>query len=172
MKGDRSIILVARDLGGLVCANALSQQDANTTVVNNVRGIVFFETPFEGKTAVRWAKAATELPALRGLKMPSNLKERSWKLVNVNKEFVDFLESRKRLTRTQYFYGMYAPSTPLTDDDLVEVTDGNWREISFHLAQWIKEFGTKSTKREENRVSIGITKTFIRVYYKIILTFV
>lgn len=117
---------------------------------------MFFETPFEGKAAARWAKVARDLPALGGLKLPNNLRERSGKLVDVNKGLLDFLEARKELLRIQYFYRTYEAATPLPDDDLVEVTDDGWGEVAVQLTQWIKEFGTPPAKREESGAGVSM----------------
>ncbi|KAF4546030.1 SesB-related regulatory protein [Lasiodiplodia theobromae] len=164
--GDRPIILVARDLGGLVCANALSKQDADPAVVNNIRGLAFFETPFEGKTAARWAKAAQDLFAFDGSNMPSNLKERTWKLIGVNNEFLEFLKPRNEHLQIQCFYKMYASSPLLSEDELVEIASENWDEISSQLAQWIKEFGTPPAKPEDAPVPPGSAVVGDTNYYK------
>ncbi|KAK2471362.1 hypothetical protein H9L39_17593 [Fusarium oxysporum f. sp. albedinis] len=150
---DNPIIFVARDLGGLICANALSLHDANKHIIDNTCGLVFLETPFEGMVNAVWATVAEALPVLRGSTKPDDLEGRSQKLISINENFLQFLKYRRSPIKIECFYHKHPTRVPLPDLNPHKVSDNKFGNISDILTKWIiKELA--SPAEDENRVSV------------------
>ncbi|KAK0371172.1 hypothetical protein CLIM01_11473 [Colletotrichum limetticola] len=158
----RSIIFVARDLAGLVCANALSHDGV---VVSNTRGLVFIDTPFEGN-ALKWTKVAKELPVFQGLNIPSNLKERSSKLIEVHKKLLEYLGTKREdPLAIRYFCensDIFTPSTLYSSDALEEISDESYEIVAQVLREWVDELSKTPPKSQGSATAaiLIITKRF------------
>ncbi|KAI1775410.1 hypothetical protein F4818DRAFT_441506 [Hypoxylon cercidicola] len=85
----RPLFFVAHSLGGLICANALSQShspdEARENLVEHARGIVFLGTPFfdSEESAVRFGQKVLSITETE-------------KLRKIHRSFATFVESRYR----------------------------------------------------------------------------
>lgn len=159
MQGDLPTIFVAHDMGGLVCANALSYEDAYPAVVSKIRGFIFFETPFHGTKATQWAKVPTDL--LGFAKENSNeLINRSQKLIDVYQTISKFLYDRGKRVKTGYFWKTNEYS--LSHEDVCkQVLDAKYGEIATLLREWTDELGKSPSKHEYRQGTVRTSTPLI-----------
>ncbi|EFR02207.1 SesB protein [Nannizzia gypsea CBS 118893] len=104
----RPLFFIAHSLGGLVCANALSQRYspnfAGREVVAHTRGVIFLGTPFQGSSKVTWAKTAERLCRLvadSNDQIIRDLDRKSDILKKIGTDFLIFVRDRY-VTRNEY----------------------------------------------------------------------
>jgi len=101
LQEERPIFFIAHSLGGLVCANGLSRRsgpdDSSQKVIDNTCGMIFLGTPFQGSSAVTWAKLGEKFFRLFGDSSDQTIKDLdkdSIKLKDISRDFHLLLRER------------------------------------------------------------------------------
>ncbi|KAK6355007.1 hypothetical protein TWF696_004134 [Orbilia brochopaga] len=159
---NRPIIFAAHDLGGLVCANALIKEDEGARgIAQNTYGLIFCDTPFEGRSSVGWGRVGAKFSALQKSHTSSEgFGARSRTLISINTAFDQLLESHQPSLRVECF---------CEDNATIQLFDINPRNIAEYdketlanmLMHWIEECGAdgQRTRSKEKLPTVYLGET-------------